>query len=83
MGPESGATGCLPAATVETATIILNGAPYALGNTRTIAALLTGLCARGRIAVDVNGCIVPRSHHAGYALQPGDQVEVVQAVGGG
>ena len=83
MVPESVATGCLPAATGETTTIVLNGAPYALDNPRTIVALLTGLRAPGRIAVAVNGCIIPHRHHAGHTLQPGDQVEVVQAVGGG
>lgn len=37
---------------------------------------------RQRIAVERNGDIVPRSH-ANTALQHGDQLEIVVAVGGG
>ncbi|WP_022654183.1 sulfur carrier protein ThiS [Aquaspirillum serpens] len=36
-----------------------------------------------RIAVERNGDIVPRSQHANTALQHGDQLEIVVAVGGG
>lgn len=37
----------------------------------------------GRIAMEVNREIVPRSTYEEHQLQPGDQVEVVHAVGGG
>ena len=36
-----------------------------------------------RIAIEVNEEIVPRSTYETYNLQPGDQVEVVTAIGGG
>lgn len=36
-----------------------------------------------RVAVEVNGEIVSRSRHAGHALQDGDVVEIVHALGGG
>ena len=36
-----------------------------------------------RIAVERNAAIVPRSLHASTPLAPGDQVEIVVAVGGG
>lgn len=36
-----------------------------------------------RVAVEVNGSIVPRSGHADRLLAEGDAVEVVQALGGG
>ena len=36
-----------------------------------------------RVAVEVNGSIVPRSRHDEYLLRDGDAVEVVQALGGG
>ncbi len=36
-----------------------------------------------RVAVEVNGEIVPRGRHAGHLLQPGDRVEIVHALGGG
>lgn len=63
----------------------LNGEPLALPQERlTIADLLTlqGLADR-RVAVEVNGEIVPRSRHAEHALRDGDRVEVVHALGGG
>lgn len=37
----------------------------------------------GRIAVEVNHGIVPRSQHAEHYLREGDRVEIVQAIGGG
>jgi sulfur carrier protein len=36
-----------------------------------------------RIAMEVNLEIVPRSTYEIHALQPGDRIEVVHAVGGG
>jgi sulfur carrier protein len=36
-----------------------------------------------RVAVERNGEIVPRSQHATTAVEPGDQFEIVQAIGGG
>ena len=36
-----------------------------------------------RLAVEVNEDIVPRSQHAEFALNNGDRVEVVHAIGGG
>jgi len=37
----------------------------------------------GRIAMEVNLEIVPRSSYADYVFKAGDKVEVVHAVGGG
>ena len=36
-----------------------------------------------RVAVEVNGVIVPRSQHATHVLHEGDHVEIVRALGGG
>ncbi|GAA4860196.1 sulfur carrier protein ThiS [Luteimonas vadosa] len=36
-----------------------------------------------RVAVEINGEIVPRSQHAIHDLQDGDRVEIVHALGGG
>ena len=36
-----------------------------------------------RVAVEVNRGIVPRSAHGSHALAEGDQVEIIQAIGGG
>ncbi|AWV08311.1 sulfur carrier protein ThiS [Marilutibacter maris] len=63
--------------------ITLNGEPRRTDAT-TIAALIEneGLGQR-RVAVEVNGEIVPRGRHAEHALADGDRVEIVHALGGG
>ena len=50
----------------------------------TLAALLEseGLAGR-RIAVEVNGEIVPRGRHGEHMLHEGDRIEIVHALGGG
>ena len=64
--------------------ILLNGQTRPLPPGATIASLLDaeGLAGR-RVAVEVNGQIVPRGVHATHALAEGDRVEVVHALGGG
>lgn len=64
--------------------ITFNGETLALAGDTTIAALLEaqGLAGR-RVAVEVNGGIVPRARHATHVLAAGDRVEVVHALGGG
>jgi len=50
----------------------------------TLADLLEELALTGkRIAVEVNGAIVPRSAYAQTPLATGDTLEIVGAVGGG
>ncbi|AEJ07221.1 thiamine biosynthesis protein ThiS [Stutzerimonas stutzeri] len=64
--------------------IQLNGEPYELPAGQTVADLLARLELTGRrLAVELNRDIVPRSAHASTALNEGDQVEVVHAIGGG
>ncbi|MBU0788884.1 MAG: sulfur carrier protein ThiS [Pseudomonadota bacterium] len=61
----------------------VNGQPHP-GTPPTVAALIDELALVGRrIAVSVNGAVVPRSTWPAQALAPGDQVEIVHAVGGG
>ncbi|GAB2464545.1 sulfur carrier protein ThiS [Jatrophihabitans fulvus] len=65
-------------------TITLNGAPYELAGTTTIAELIervTG-ASRGSAAV-VAGEIVPRSQWSTTTLAEGAQVEIVTATQGG
>ncbi|MBS0200404.1 MAG: sulfur carrier protein ThiS [Proteobacteria bacterium] len=64
--------------------IQLNGEVRDCASDTTIATLLQseGLAER-RVAVEVNGEIVPRSRHATTALHTGDRVEIVHALGGG
>lgn len=64
--------------------IVLNGESHTLGAGTSIAGLLAseGLAER-RVAVEINGAIVPRGQHANWLLQAGDRVEIVHALGGG
>lgn len=64
--------------------ILLNGEERELADGLTVASLIEQLGFAGRrIAVEVNENIVPRSAHAATALQAGDRVEIVHAIGGG
>ncbi|MBZ2189111.1 sulfur carrier protein ThiS [Alcanivorax sp. JB21] len=50
----------------------------------TIADLLTRLEISGRrLAVEVNGDIVPKGEHGTSRLHDGDTIEIVHAIGGG
>lgn len=64
--------------------ILLNGEPRALTAATNLIELLRaeGLGER-RVAVEINGEIVPRGRHADTALADGDKVEIVHALGGG
>jgi sulfur carrier protein len=63
--------------------IIVNGRAEELPEGLTVAGLVEALGIQGRFAVEVNGEIVPQSHHAALSLAPRDRVEVVRAIGGG
>jgi len=66
------------------ATIVLNGKRHDLEIGSTVADLLDGLSiARGGLAVAVNDQIVPHGNHDGHALNDGDRVEIISAIGGG
>ena len=64
--------------------IILNGEPHDLPEQAWVTDLIAQLGLVGqRLAIEVNGDIVPRSQHAERLLCAGDRVEVVRAIGGG
>ena len=64
--------------------IRLNGEEREIEQDATLAQLVEQLDLAGkRFAIEVNDELVPRSEHAGHALQAGDRVEIVQAIGGG
>jgi sulfur carrier protein len=68
----------------ESCTILLNGTPMALSAQTSIAVLLQQQdMAERRLAVEVNGTVVPRSQHDTVQLKDGDRVEIIQAIGGG
>ena len=64
--------------------IRLNGQPREIPAPWRVADLVTDLGYAGkRVAVEVNGQIVPKSHYAHTPLVGQDRVEIVVAVGGG
>ena len=71
-------------ATIRNMDITLNGESRTIPDDCRVLDLLRseGLAER-RVAIEINGTIVPRSAHAAHPLQPGDQVEIVHALGGG
>ena len=64
--------------------IIVNGEPRHMPNGATAEKLVEMLELRGRrLAMEVNGEIVPKSLHPDRRLNEGDRIEIVHAVGGG
>ena len=63
---------------------IVNGEERPIGDGGTIADLLAELALAGRrVAVEVNRDIVPAKDYASRSIRDGDQIEIVQFVGGG
>lgn len=68
----------------NTITIELNGEQRQILSAATVADLLAEMELAGRrVAVEVNLEIIPRSVYQEHALNAGDRVEVVHAIGGG
>jgi sulfur carrier protein len=70
--------------------LTINGNPQELGPQEepaapfTVSALLVAMeLPPVKVAVEVNGQIVPRAQHPQHALKSGDIIEVVTLVGGG
>ena len=64
--------------------LTVNGEPVEIEVPCTLQELLDHLQLGSRkLAVEINGEIIPRSAYAGHALYEGDRIEVVQAIGGG
>ena len=64
--------------------INLNGQAREVTEAITLAELLESLELSGkRLAIEVNEDLVTRSLFETHQLQPNDQVEIVQAIGGG
>jgi len=63
--------------------ITLNGESIELDNQANIVQLLSRLEVSGRLAVEVNRRIIPRSLFSTYEIKSGDNVEIVEAIGGG
>jgi len=67
----------------KTMHIILNGERHEIENIITVQALLDKLGINGRLAVEINQKIIPRSVFHSHKLNSGDRVEIVHAIGGG
>lgn len=64
--------------------VMLNGEARTFSDVRDLATLMTTLGLDvGKIAVERNLAIVPRSALAKTALEEGDRIEIVHFVGGG
>ncbi len=62
----------------------VNGKAMQLAESAHISDLLEQLqLVEKPVAVEVNQTIIPRSLHSQHRLQPGDQIEIVHAIGGG
>ena len=64
--------------------ILVNGDPLEVQEDANVSTLIEHLKLAGkRLAVELNGEIIPRSAHAQTPLHAQDRVEIVQAIGGG
>lgn len=63
--------------------VIINGKPTVLAGSVTISTLLLQLNIEGKVAVEINRNIVPRSTFAQHRINDGDTLEIVRAIGGG
>lgn len=62
----------------------LNGTPRTAREALVLPALLDELALAGRrVAVELNGAIVPRSRWPETTVREGDRIEIVHAIGGG
>ncbi len=64
--------------------IVLNGVQTPLADDVTLSDLIEQLRLNGqRLAIELNGDIVPRSRWPEVHLNAGDRAEIVRAIGGG
>ncbi len=63
--------------------VTLNGNSQSITDFCTLNDLVFELELEGKYAVEINQIIIPRSKYASTKIQPGDSIEIVQAIGGG
>ena len=63
--------------------VIINGADTDVPESTTVTNLINQLELTGRIAVEINKQIVPRSEFDSRLINNGDMIEIVHAIGGG
>ncbi|MEJ2761628.1 MAG: sulfur carrier protein ThiS [Gammaproteobacteria bacterium] len=63
--------------------VVINGEQTTLEGATSVDDLIRLLDIQGKIAVEINGEIVPRSRFGVHDLNEGDRIEIVRAIGGG
>ena len=63
--------------------VTVNGEAHTLPDEATVEDLTRHLHVEGRIALEINREVVPRSRWTDHALCDGDAIEIVRAIGGG
>lgn len=63
--------------------VVINGEQTILEGAISVDDLIRLLEIQGKIAVEINGEIVPRSRFGVHGLNEGDRIEIVRAIGGG
>jgi sulfur carrier protein len=64
--------------------VILNGEPHSIEQPGcSIETLIKNLELEGKFAIEINQNIIPRSEYLKTEIHQGDNIEIVQAIGGG
>ena len=64
--------------------LVINGEDTSLESITTVSNLIEYLdLEHGKLAIEINQEIVPRSQFDTYCLADGDVIEIIQAIGGG
>ncbi len=63
--------------------VTVNGTQQVVTDDCSVTALIALLEIKGRIAVEIDGELIPKSEHAERRLKSGERVEIVHAIGGG
>lgn len=63
--------------------VFINGKSTDLAASTTVADVLRQMNIEGKVAVEINRDIVPRSRFEQHRLNEGDTLEIVHAIGGG
>lgn len=63
--------------------VVINGKDTSIDEGKSVADLVGSLDLHGKIAVEINHKIIPRSQFDVHAIKEGDVIEIVHAIGGG
>ena len=63
--------------------LVVNGETKQFASEINLITLLENLDLEGRVAVEINQEIIPKSKYSERILKDGDKIEIVHAIGGG